>query len=78
MLPLNINRKAYMGSPMTLSHLTSSDLVRSNSRSLIFSKLKSLKEAANVVPTAAVKQRAKVLGPLVKHDSILGLGLAST
>ncbi len=38
MLLLNINRKGYMGSPMTLSHLTLSDLEKSNSRSLRFLK----------------------------------------
>ncbi len=31
MLLLNINRKAYMGSPMTLSHLTLTDVERSKS-----------------------------------------------
>ncbi len=36
MLLLNINRKAYIGSQMTLSHLTLSDLERSNPRSLIY------------------------------------------
>ncbi len=36
MLLLNINGKAYMGSPMTLSHLTLGDLERSNPRSLRF------------------------------------------
>ncbi len=36
MLLLNINRKAYMGSPMTLSHLMLSDLETSKSRSLKF------------------------------------------
>ncbi len=36
MLLLNINSKAYKESPMTLSHLTLSDLERSKSRSLKF------------------------------------------
>ncbi len=45
MLLLNINRKAYMGSPMTLSHLTLSDLERSKSRALKFRKLLSRKGA---------------------------------
>ncbi len=36
MLLLNINRKAYKESRMTSSHLTLSDLQRSNSRSLTF------------------------------------------
>ena len=39
MLLLNINRKPYMGSPMTLSDLTLSDLERSKSRSLRFGSL---------------------------------------
>ncbi len=45
MLLLNINRKPYMGSPVTLSHLTLSDLKRSNSRSLAFQSLISCKGA---------------------------------
>ncbi len=45
MLLLNINRKAYMESPMTLSHLTLSDFERSLSRSLKFRKLISRKGA---------------------------------
>ncbi len=44
MLPLNINRKPYMGIPMTLSHL--SDLKRSISKSLSFQKLISRKSDA--------------------------------
>ncbi len=36
MLLLNINKKAYMGSPMTLSRMTLSDRERLKSRSLIF------------------------------------------
>ncbi len=44
MLPLNINRKPYMGIPMTLSHL--SDLERSISKSLSFQKLISRKSDA--------------------------------
>ncbi len=39
MLLLNINRKVYMESPMTLSHLTLSDLKGSNSRLLGFRSL---------------------------------------
>ncbi len=35
MLPLNINRKPYMGNQMTLSHMNLSDLEMSKSRSLI-------------------------------------------
>ena len=42
---LNANRKAYMGSPMTLSHLTLSDPESSISRSLRFQKLISRKGA---------------------------------
>ncbi len=45
MLLLNINRKAYMESPMTSSHITSSDLERSNSRPLTFQSLISRKGA---------------------------------
>ncbi len=44
MLLLNINRKAYMGSQMTLSHVTLSDLERLNSRSLRFEALHLVKE----------------------------------
>ncbi len=43
MLPLNSNRKLYMGSPMPLSHLTLSNLERSVSRSLRFQSLISCK-----------------------------------
>ncbi len=43
MLLLNINRKPYMGSPMTLSHLTLSDLESSMSRSIRFQRLISRK-----------------------------------
>ncbi len=39
MLLLNIDRIAYKESPMTSSHLTLSDLERSNSRSLRFQSL---------------------------------------
>ena len=39
MLLLNSNRKPYMGSPMTLSYLTLSDLEKSKSRSLRFQSL---------------------------------------
>ncbi len=39
MLLLNINSKAYMVSPMTLLHLTLSDIERSNPRSLTFRSL---------------------------------------
>ncbi len=39
MLLLNINRKSYMGSPVTLSHLTLGDLERSISRSLRYQRL---------------------------------------
>ena len=42
-LILNINRKAYMDSPMTLSDLTASDLERSISKSLRFQRLISRK-----------------------------------
>ncbi len=45
MLLLNINRKAYKGIHMILSHLTLSDLERSNSRSLAFQSLISCKGA---------------------------------
>ncbi len=41
MLLLNINRKTYTGSPMTLSHLTLGELERSNWRSLRFWSLTS-------------------------------------
>ncbi len=120
MLLLNINRKAYMRSQITLLHLTRSDLERSRSRSLKFRKFlsrkgteldhywklrcriwskidtcivrycvrvnldfnwfslqqwvfDSLQKIDNVIPTAAVKHSAKVLGPLVsvtKHLSV--------
>ncbi len=43
MFLLNINRKSYMGSPMTISHLTLSDLENSISTSLRFQKLISRK-----------------------------------
>ena len=36
MLILDINRKAYLGSPITQLHLTLSDLERPNSSSIIF------------------------------------------
>ncbi len=39
MLLLSLNRKAYMGSPMTLSHLTLNDLERSVARSFGFQRL---------------------------------------
>ena len=39
MLPLNIDRKPYMGSPMALPHLTLSDLETSKSRSLTLQSL---------------------------------------
>ncbi len=78
MLLLNIDRKAYMGSQMTLSHLTLSDIERSNSRSLRFWSLISCKRDRRyvamkqvckklpfVTPIAHVKQSAKVHGPLV-------------
>ena len=39
MLLLNINGKAYMGSPMTLSDMTLSDLERSKCKSLKFQSL---------------------------------------
>ncbi len=42
-LPLNINRKPYMGSLMTLSHLTVSDLEWSISRSLGYQRFISRK-----------------------------------
>ncbi len=45
MLLLNINRKPYVGSPMTLPHLTLSDLERSNSKSPKFRSLISHKGA---------------------------------
>ncbi len=45
MLLLNINRKPYMGSPMTPSHLTLSDLERPISKSLRFQRLISRKAA---------------------------------
>ncbi len=94
-LLLNINRKLYMGSPVTLSHLTLSDPDRSKLRCQIWSKIdtcivrycvrvnpdfnwfslqqwvfdRSLQKIANVIPTAAVKQSAKVLGPLVSSPT---------
>ncbi len=55
MLLLNINRKPYMGSPVTLSHLTLSDLERSNSRSLRFQSLISCKGAVSVRPYVTIK-----------------------
>ena len=45
MLLLNTNRKPYMGSPMTLSYLTLSDLERSKSRSVRYQSLISGKGA---------------------------------
>ena len=45
MLLLNINRKAYMRSPITLSHLTLGDPERSKSRFLIFRSIISGKGA---------------------------------
>ncbi len=45
MLLLNIHRKAYMGSPVTLSYLTLSVLEMSNSRLLRFQSLVSRKGA---------------------------------
>ncbi len=42
---VNINRKPYMGSPMTLSHLALRDLERSISRSHRFQRLISRKAA---------------------------------
>ncbi len=45
LLYTNINRKPYMGSPMTLLHLNLSDLERSVSRSLRFQTLISRKAA---------------------------------
>ncbi len=47
MLLLNINRKAYKESPMTSSHMTLSDLERSNSKSLRFQILISRKSGAS-------------------------------
>ena len=44
-ITIYINRKPYMESPMTLSHLTLSDLERSKSRSLRFQSLISCKGA---------------------------------
>ncbi len=49
MLLLNINRKAYMGSQMTLSHLILSDLKRSSSRSLRFEALYIVKELGHIL-----------------------------
>ncbi len=45
MLLLDINRKAYMGTPVTLSHLTLGESERLNSRSLRFRSLISCKGA---------------------------------
>ena len=45
MLPLTINRKPYMGSPITLSHFTLNDLEKSLSMSLGFRSLISCKGA---------------------------------
>ncbi len=45
MLPLNFNRKPAMGSPMEPSHLTLSDIERSNTRPFIFRSLISRKGA---------------------------------
>ncbi len=45
MLLLNINSKPYMGSPVTLSHLTLSDIERAISKSLRFQRLISHKAA---------------------------------
>ena len=44
-LPLNINRKPYMGSPIIQLNFTLSDILRSNSRSLRFQSLISCKAA---------------------------------
>ncbi len=43
MLLLTVNRKPWMGSPMTPSHLTLNDLQRSKSCSIVFQSLISLK-----------------------------------
>ncbi len=72
-----------MESPMTLSHMTLSDLERSNSRSLRFRSLISCKGARPYVtmkevcrklplvpPIAGVKQSAKVHGPLVPYLAV--------
>ena len=66
MLLLNINRTAYMGSPMTLSHLTLSDLERSNSRSLRFRSLVSCKgaELGHMLPLN-INGKAYMGSPLV-------------
>ncbi len=45
MLLLNSNRKVYMGSPVTFSHLTLGDLERPNLRSLSLQNLISRKGA---------------------------------
>ncbi len=48
MLPVNINKKAYLRSTMTISHLNLSDFERSISRSLRFQRLVSRKGAGVV------------------------------
>ena len=45
LLSITGSRKAYMGSPMTLSHLTLSDLERSDSKSLGFRSFITCKRA---------------------------------
>ncbi len=66
MLLLNINRKAYKESPMTSSHLTLSDLERSNSRSLRFWSLISCKgaELGHMLPWN-INRKAYMGSPIV-------------
>ncbi len=58
MLLLDINRKAYMWSPMTLSHLTLGDVESSHSRSLRFQSLISRK-GAELVPMLLLNSNMK-------------------
>ncbi len=57
MLPLNINGKPYMGSPMTPSHLTYNDLERQSQGHQDFFRLISHKEALTLGHVLTIKHK---------------------
>ena len=66
MLLININRKAFMRSPKTLSHLTLSDIEVSKSRSLRFGSIISRKGAMLVhMLLFSIYRKAYVGNPFV-------------